>query len=549
MVWPNRGLSYRSVAVGARGVVASAHPAATMAGLEILRQGGNAVDAAIATAAALNVAEPYMSGIGGVGYLIFYNAGDRTVRVLNYNGTAPNAAHPDVFRSRQEQEHGPKSPMIPAAAGGWLTALETLGRFDRNTVFAPAIELAETGIPLTPKGEYFYRNSLNGGHLDGPTRAVFFPSGVTPPAGTVIRQPKLAATFRQVVDGGLDVFYRGEIAAEIVRAVQAVDGLLTIEDLAGFQPFWQDAISIGYRDYRVHSAPPPCAGIQYLEALALLEPYDLTILGHNSPEAIHLIAEAFKLAGADRIAYAPLGSSCPTDELLSAEYLDKRRAEIRPDHAGSSPGERFDGRLTEGITISAGTVRSPHKIPESTTHFCVIDADGNAAGVTQSLGDGFGSGVMAGETGLMLNNFNYWFDSDRDSPNLIGPGKTIEMCMAPAAITHTDGRLFGLIGTPGSFGIVQTTPQMIMNLLDHGFSIQAAIEAPRFRAYEGTILEMEARIPKTTRDELIRKGHNIRLIDDWSFLVGGGQGVMIDPQTGARFGGADPRRDGVALGY
>jgi hypothetical protein len=274
-----------------------------MAGLKMLREGGNAVDAAIATAATLNVAEPFMSGIGGVGYLLFYNAGDRTVRVLNYNGAAPKAAHPDAFRNRQEQEHGPKSPMIPAAAGGWLTALETLGRLERATVFAPAIELAETGIPLTPKGEYFYRNSLNGGHLDGPTRAVFFPSGGVPPAGTIIRQPKLASTFRQVVDGGLDVFYRGEIAAEIVRAVQAVGGLLTADDLAGFQPFWQDAISVGYRDYRVHSAPPPCAGIQYLEALALLEPYDLAAMGHNSPEAIHLIAEAFKLAGADRIAY------------------------------------------------------------------------------------------------------------------------------------------------------------------------------------------------------------------------------------------------------
>lgn len=549
MVWPNRGLAHRSVAVGARGVVASAHPAATQAGLQMLRQGGNAIDAIVATAAVLNVAEPYMSGIGGVGYLLFYQASERTLRVLNYNGTAPRAAHPDAFRDRLEQEHGPKSPMIPAAAGGWLTALETFGRLDRATVFAPAIDLAETGIPLTPRGEYFYRNALNGGHLDSPTKAVFFPDGSVPPAGTIIRQPKLARTFRSVVDGGSDVFYRGEIAAEIVRSVQHAGGLLTADDLADFQPFWESPISIGYRSFRIHSAPPPCAGIQYLETFGLLENYDLASLGHNSAESIHLIAEALKLAGADRIAYAPLGRSCPTDELLSPEYLDQRRTAIRPDAAGSSPGERFDGRLTQGVTIAAGALRNPPKVPECTTHFCVIDADGNAAGITQSLGDGFGSGVMAGEAGLMLNNFNYWFDSDRESPNLIGPGKTIEMCMAPAAITHPDGRLFGLIGTPGSFGIMQTTPQMIINLLDHGFSMQAAIEAPRFRTYERTILELEARIPKSTRDELVRRGHELRLIDDWSFLVGGGQGVMIDPDTGARYGGADPRRDGVALGY
>jgi gamma-glutamyltranspeptidase/glutathione hydrolase len=169
--------------------------------------------------------------------------------------------------------------------------------------------------------------------------------------------------------------------------------------------------------------------------------------------------------------------------------------------------------------------------------------------VTQSLGDGFGSGVMAGSAGFMLNNFNYWFDSEPASPNVIGPGKRIEMCMAPAAIARADGGLFGMIGTPGSFGILQTTPQMIINLIDHEYSIQAAIEAPRVRAYEANTIEVEARVPKSVRDELARRGHAIRLLDEWSHFVGGGQGVMIDPDSGARYGGADPRRDGVALAF
>lgn len=549
MVWPNRGLGHRPSAVGSRGVVASAHQLASLAGLRMLMQGGNAIDAAVATAAALNVVEPYMSGIGGVGYLLAYDARSRSLRVLNYNGTAPRAAVPEAFSTRAEQEHGPKSPMVPGACGGWLTALAERGRLDRATVFAPAIEYAEVGVPLTQKKEYFFRAALAGGHLDEETREVFFPGGQVPPMGMIIRQPKLAATFSAVVADGMDTFYRGEIAREIVASVQAKGGLLSEGDLAGFQPEWEDPATVAYRDFVVQSPAPPCAGIQYLQTLKLLEPYDIGGMGHNSADAIHTIAEAMKLAVADRIHYAPLGADCPTDELLSADYLATRRALIDPERVNLSEGERFDGRTVTPGTIAPGVTRGAPKVPECTTHFSVIDGEGNAVAVTQSLGDGFGSGIMAGTTGLMLNNFNYWFDSDLASPNVIGAGKTVEMCMAPAAITRPGGELFAVLGTPGSFGIVQTTPQMIMNLIDHSYSIQAAIEAPRFRVYEGSTLEIEARVPKIVRDELIRRGHAVRLIDDWSYLVGGGQGVMVDPETGALLGGADPRRDGVALGF
>jgi gamma-glutamyltranspeptidase/glutathione hydrolase len=214
-------------------------------------------------------------------------------------------------------------------------------------------------------------------------------------------------------------------------------------------------------------------------------------------------------------------------------------------HAARVEGERYRGVRPDG-TIAPGDAKLALK--ECTTHFDVIDGEGNAVSITQSLGDGFGSGVMAGELGFMLNNFGYWFDFDPESPNVIGPGANIEMCMAPAAILRDDKR-FMVIGTPGSFGILQTTPQMISNVLDHGFSIQAAIEAPRFRTYEGTTIEIEARIPKAVRDELAARGHAIRLIDDWSYLVGGGQGILRDPDTGVLMGGADPRRDGYALGW
>lgn len=549
MVWANNGLTHRPIAVGTRGMVASANQLASLAGLRMLIQGGNAIDAAVAVAAALNVVEPYMSGIGGAGYLMHYDAKDREVRVLNYNGNAPKAATLDAFKNRQEQEHGPKSPMLPAACGGWLTALETKGTLDRATVFAPAIEYAELGIPLTTKNEHFFRQALRGGHLTELTRSVFIPGGEAPPAGTIIRQPLLAETFRRVVDGGMDTFYRGSLGREIVAAVRAQGGLISEADLEEFEPFWEAPASIDYRGYTVHTAPPPCSGIQYLQSLKLAERFDLAEMGHNSAATIHVILEAMKIATADRIHYASLCAACPTDELLSPEYIAARSALIDERNVGFSEGERYDSRLDDPRAIRPGSLRSTHKVPESTTHFDVIDGAGNAVAVTQSLGDGFGSGVMAGSTGIMLNNFNYWFDSNPNSPNVIGPGKTIEMCMAPAALTHGDGALFGVIGTPGSFGILQTTPQMIMNVIDHGFSVQAAIEAPRVRAYEATTIEVEARIGKEVRDDLIRRGHTIRLLDEWSVLVGGGQGALVDPDSGALYGGADPRRDGVALGF
>jgi gamma-glutamyltranspeptidase/glutathione hydrolase len=208
-------------------------------------------------------------------------------------------------------------------------------------------------------------------------------------------------------------------------------------------------------------------------------------------------------------------------------------------------GERYRGERPAGA-IEPGDPKLALK--ECTTHFDVVDAEGNAVSVTQSLGDGFGSGVMTGDLGFMLNNFGYWFDFDSSSPNVIGPGAQIEMCMAPMAIFR-DEKLFMLIGTPGSFGILQTTPQMISNVIDHGYSIQAAIEAPRIKATNGTKLEIETRIPVDVRNALEALGHDLVPVGEWSPLLGGGQGILIDPDTGAYCAGADPRRDGYALAW
>ncbi|MCC6704040.1 MAG: gamma-glutamyltransferase, partial [Thermomicrobiales bacterium] len=412
MVWPNKGEAMRPAVMGRRGMVASAHPLASGAGLQVLQQGGNAIDAAVATAAALNVVEPYMSGIAGDGYMLIYTAKDQQLRVLDYMGLSAAAATHTAFGSYAEMQFSPKSPLVPGAAAGWLTALETHGSLDRAAVFAPAIALAEEGASISIKNAVFYGNAFATGHLSKPLTDVFMPGGVSPAAGSVIRQPLLAETFRKVVEGGKDAFYRGEIAREIVRSMVAQGGWLTEADLASYEPVWKDPVSVSYRGYTINCPPPPCSGIQYLESFNLLEGYDVGALGHNSAETLHAFAESIKLALADRVAYTT-HPALDVDALLSKEYAAERRELIDPNHAGYCEGERYTRPLPDRAVQPGEAARL---LRECTTHFDVVDAEGNAVSVTQSLGAPFGSGYMGGETGVVLNNLGYWFDLDPASP-------------------------------------------------------------------------------------------------------------------------------------
>ncbi len=542
MAWANRGTAHRPVVMGRRGAVASAHYLATLAGQRMLMQGGNAIDAAVAIAAALNVVEPYMSGMGGVGYMFIYDAKSGKRIVLDYNGRSPYAADISLYDSEEAKYTGMLSPLVPGAAAGWLDALETYGTMDRATVFAPAIEYAEGGVPISLVNHAFWTANEHRLRPYPTSVAQYLPGGVVPQPGTILRQPDLARTFRLLVEGGKEAFYRGPIGAEIVRFSQENGGLLTQRDLDHFATQWVEPISVNYRGYEVYCPPPPCSGIQYLQTLNILEGFDMAAMGQNTPDAIHHFAEAMKLAGADRAEYAP-ALHPPTDGLLSKTYAARRRALIGTT-AGDAGGERFTS-AKRAHEITAG---NPYAMPQSTTHFDAADAHGNAVSVTQTLGAAFGSGVVFGNTGLAINDFMYWMDRDPASPNAIAPHKAVEQCLSPAQVWR-DGKLFMCIGTPGSFGIMQTTPQMIANVLDHGFSIQAAIEAPRFRTTSGTGLLMEGRFPIGVRDALAAMGHVIEVTEDWSVLVGGGQGIMVDPDSGALMGGADPRRDGYALAW
>ena len=549
--------STRPPVLAPNGIVAAAHPLAAAAGLRMLLEGGNAVDAAVATAAALNVVEPYMSGIGGVG-LMMLTLADGTRKGLDYSGHAPKGATLDLYKDDHRRlELGPLSPLVPGNGAGWLTALEAHGTMDRATVFAPAIGYAEGGFPLSPKNVAFVEPNLP--RMDEAGRRTFG----APRAGKMVKQPELAATFRAVVEDGRDAFYRGAIAEAICADVQARGGVLSREDMAAYRPRWVEPVSVTYRGNEIATLPPPCCGVQYLQTLGLLEGFDLAGAGHGSADHLHYMIEAIKIAVADRAQYVG-DAEVPVAGLLSERYLASRRREIDPARARPSRGDRWT-RDGDPDAIRAGDLVSLSK--EQTTSFTVVDRWGNAVTVTQSLGAGFGSGMCLGGTGVFLNNFSAWYDLDPASPNVVGPGRRVAMCLAPAHVRR-DGRLALAIGTPGGYGILQTTAQMLVNLLEFGMDTQAAIEAPRFRCilpigedgryhtdprptaeYGGTGVWIESRYGADALSELERRGHRVERLAEWTPAVGGGQGVAIDPESGARIGGADPRRDGVALGH
>ena len=541
MAFPSHGITHRSTVTGTRGMVASAHPLASLAGARILLQGGNAFDAAIAVASTLNVVEPYMSGIAGNGYMVLYSAIEQTIRVLDYVGTSPYGASRDAFPNPKVMEVGIRSGMVPGACGGWMAALDRYGSMSRAEIFAPAIELAENGYAVTVKNADFMAEAAF--RLSPTAEKVFSARGRTPLPGEILIQKDLARTFRKVVEGGAEVFYRGEIAQQIAQFCRENDGLITEQDLADFSVEWQEPISTCYNGYEIFCPPPPCSGFQYLETLNILENDALREIGHNSAEYLHLLIEAIRFASADRAEYAPVSDS-PIAGLLSKGYGAAQRKRIG-DQASVSGGERYTKEKLPGEVLAgdpSGWMR------ECTTHFDVVDGEGNAVAVTQSIGNPFGSGTILGETGMFLNNFIYWFDFLPESPNAIAPHKRIEMCVSPCQIWK-DGKAFALLGTPGSHGILQTTAQVILNLLEHGMNIQAAIEAPRIRLeHPGTDVGIESRISPEVRNALAARGHDVRLLPDWTALVGGAQGIVIDSEEGSFMGGADPRRDGYAIG-
>ena len=537
--------AYRPAAVGANGMAASAHPLASLAGVRMLMAGGNAFDAAVAVASTLNVCEPFMSGAAGVGVALAYVAAEDRVRALNFSGRMPKAADPEAY-SESDKDIGIRSALVPGNAAGWLTLHETYGRLEREQLFEPAIGYAEHGTPITSFNAKSIGNSVPR-LAQFPSAGIFVKNGGGPRPGERVRQPQLADSLRAIARGGKDEFYRGELAHRLVRGAQELGGQFTDEDFATYDAEWCEPISISYRDYEIFSVPPNSTGFQLLETLKLMEGFQDSDLIFQHPETLHLYIECVKLAVADRIKWGgdPSYVKAPIDGLLSAGYAEQQRARIDRSSAAVVSGEQFSRMIPSG-SLKAG---SPDAFEGGmTTHFAVADSDGNVVSVTQTLGGGFGSAVAPGNTGLFLNNMAHWFDLEEGAPNRLEGGKRVDFCVAPTQ-TFRDGRFHVSLGTPGSWGILQTTPQFVMNVLDFGMNVQEAIEAPRLRVFEERRVVMEERFPAPVRAALADKGHDIELTDPFSTTVGGAQGILVDQESGTFQGGADPRRDGTAIGF
>ncbi|HEX2501449.1 MAG TPA: gamma-glutamyltransferase family protein [Methylomirabilota bacterium] len=534
------GRAFRPTVMGRRGCVAAAHPLAAMAGIEILLQGGSAVDAAAATSFALHVVEPYMSGPGGVATLLVFHRGRREAVVSA--GRMPAAADPARV-TVEDLKAGPRSIGVPGLVAATLGLHERYGSLPRAAVMAPAIRLAEDGFPLTMKNVEFIGKGRPQLAQSAEAERAFLVEGEVPRAGTLLVQKDLGATLRQVAEGGVDAFYRGPIARAIARALEARNGWITEADLAAYRPTWGTPLAVAFRGHEVCVPPPPTNALQSVQTLKLLEGFDLRGMGHNSAEYLHHFIEAAKVASADRVGLDVMHPEAPIAGLVSHAYAVHRRSLIDPGRAGVSGGERWSSERLAGEVLPG---HPADFAKEHTTHFAVADGQGTVVTVTQTLGSVFGSGVMVPGTGMLLNNLLMWADLEPDSPAALRSGAAMQTRMAPTQVFH-DGTFLLSIGTPGSYGILQTTPQMLLNVVEFGMTVQEAIEAPRVRAYRDRLVDVEGRIPESVRAGLVARGHQVNVIEDWSWVVGGGQGIRRDPESGALQGGADPRRDGYAL--
>jgi gamma-glutamyltranspeptidase / glutathione hydrolase len=528
----------RSVVRSTQGMVATSQPLASQVGIEILKRGGNAVDAAIAVAAMLNVTEPNMTGIGGDCFAMIYSAKTKKLDALNASGRCPRALTLDHFTQRKITQmplSGMETITVPGAFDGWLTVLEKYGTMKFADLAAPAISYAENGFPVMEKIAEDWAPEVPKLKQDPAAAATYLVAGGAPRPGTIFAQKNLARTFRTLVKGGRDAYYRGEIARAIVDYCQKNGGFLSLDDFAAQKSNWVEPISTTYRGHTLYELPPNNQGLTALLILNILEGLDLQGMRNDPVLYYHTLVEATKIAFADRNRYIadPAFAKLPVKELISKEYAAKRRALINPKQAIEAP--------------AYGDI----KMGSDTTYFTVVDKDRNAVSFINSLFNSFGSGIVAGDTGIMLHNRGTGFSLDPNHPNKLEPGKRPFHTLIPAMVLK-DGKLLMSYGVMGGDIQAQGHSQVLVNLVDRGMNLQQAIDAPRIRYISGKGVMLEDTLPANVIDGLIERGHE-RVLPPAGIrhraLMGGGQAIMIDPDSGALSGGSDPRKDGIAIGY
>jgi gamma-glutamyltranspeptidase/glutathione hydrolase len=533
--------SRRSPVYSRKGIVATSQPLATAAGLEILARGGNAADAAIAAAAALNLTEPISTGIGGDMFALYFDATTKRVTALNGSGRAPS----DLSLDRLKKEglladalppfHA-HTVTVPGACAGWCDLNARHGSLAMAEILSPAIKLAEEGFPVAPLTAHFWsrgadrqlKSSLNGGEL--------LLDGRAPRAGEIFSNPGLARTLKVVAEKGASGYYQGQIAEAIVSVIKEAGGCLTIDDLVSHVSTWEEPISVDYHGLRVYECPPNGQGITALIALNILEGYELRGLDSLSTEKFHLMIEALRLAFADARWYVsdPAFSNIPIQELLSKEYADERRKLIDPARANldAKRGSPF---------ASSGTV-----------YLSVVDGMGNACSFINSNYMGFGTGIVPKGWGFTLQNRGHNFSLDSNHPNCLAPNKRPYHTIIPAMVTReSDGSLYASYGVMGGFMQPQGHVQVLSALADTGLDPQSALDLPRFcieAEKDGGDVAIEEGMPQEAFDQLQKMGHPVRWVTGYErALFGRGQIILRDPSTGILCAGSDPRADGCAM--
>ncbi len=527
-------------------MVVAAHPLAAQAGLDMLKAGGNAVDAAVATAFALNAAEPFASGIGGGGFMLIYLASSGKATVINFREKAPVAAAPDMFADKGKaqaewrQERG-TAVAVPGMLAGWSYALGKYGTKSLAEAAARGIEIAEKGFPVGATFSQIDKDEYEKLARNGGEGTAYLNGGVPYEPGEVLRNPALAATLRLVAARGVDEFYKGGIARKIVEAVRAKAGAMTLDDLAAYRAVEVEPLSGTYKGALIYTIPPPgTGGLHLLQLLSIAEGWPLKAWGHNSPAYIHHLAEAMRFVFADKERFDgdPDFVSLPLERLLSKDHAREIRERISAD--------KLAGAYETGPADSVADCKG------NTTHVGVIDKDGNIVALTQSINDFFGTGIVPEGTGFLLNDHMADFAVDPKSPNAPNPGRRPASNMAPM-IMFKDGAPYLSLGSPGGLRIFPSLAQIVLNAVEFGMSLDEAIEAPRFftDAADGKAQPMavESRIPGHVLRVLEALGHRIALKEPFDKYFGGAQGIMVLRDRKIIHGGADSRRDGVGAGY
>ena len=518
----------RSEVIAPYGMVAASHPLAAQVGIDILKAGGNAIDAAVAVNAVLGLVEPHMNGVGGDLFAIVWDNETQRLHGLNATGRSPYEINQQVFE-RQNLERvpgtGPLTWTVPGAVDGWDQLLTRFGTMGFAEVLAPAIAYARDGFPVSEiiQGQWA---ASEASLAEWPTSAAtYLPNGRPPAVGEVFKNPGLVRTYEAIATGGRDAFYRGEIARKIVAFSESNGGYFTARDFEDHTSAWVEPVTSSYRGHDIWEIPPNSSGIVALMMLNILEGYDMASLGQNSAAAIHRIVEAKKLAFADRDRFVadPDANRLPVSELISKAYGDTRRALIDPTRASRS--------------VSAGD-------PTETVYLTVVDKDRNAVSLIESIFGSFGSKVVPADLGFALQNRGSGFSLEAGHFNALAPHKRSLHTNMPAFVTK-DGKPWMSFGVMGGDMQPQGHTQVLSNIIDFGMNLQEAGDAARVR-HGGSVM-VEPGVTDEVIAELERMGHEVRRAGGGG--MGGYQAIMINPDTGMLHGGTDPRKDGVVVGY